>query len=169
MLLDQVINFLAFDLGVKLLKTAAFLVFAGIGIKLASDLIRKVAGRKYSETVVVELITDAGKLFMWFWAVLIALSILGFSGVATSMGTASGFVALGAAFALKNVISDTVAGAYLAQDPDFNSGDNVKVDGTEGVIENVGLRKTRLRLGNGDLRVIKNSDAEKKWTKIKFE
>jgi small-conductance mechanosensitive channel len=167
MVVDQVIRFLAFDLGVKLLKTTAFLVFAGIGIKIASDLIRKVASRKYSEPVVVELITDAGKLFMWFWTILIALSILGFQGVASSMGTASGFVALGVAFALKNVISDTVAGAYLAQDPDFNSGDQVEVDGSKGVIENVGLRKTRIRLEDGNLRVINNSDAEKKWTLIK--
>ncbi|QGA80242.1 mechanosensitive ion channel family protein [Candidatus Nanohalobium constans] len=164
MVLDQAIRFLVFDLGIKLTKTALFLGFAALGIRFASDILRSIASRKYSEPVVVELIADACKFFMWFWAILISLSILGFSGIATSMGTASGFVALGVAFALKNVISDTVAGAYLAQDPDFNSGDRVEVDGNEGVIEDVGLRKTRLRLENGDLRVINNSDAEKKWT-----
>lgn len=103
---------------------------------------------------------------MWFWAALVTLSILGFSGIASSMGTASGFVALGVAFALKSVISDTVAGVYLAQDKDFNSGDRVIVDSEEGVIEDVGLRKTRLRLDSGDLRVVNNTDVEKKWKKL---
>jgi small-conductance mechanosensitive channel len=106
---------------------------------------------------------------MWFWVALIALSMLGFSGIASSMGTASGFVALGVAFALKNVISDTVAGVYLAQDSDFNSGDRVEVDSVEGVIQNVGLRKTRIELDNGNLRVINNTDVEKKWTKNPVE
>jgi len=112
------------------------------------------------------MVADLSKLFMWFWAILLTLSILGFSGIATSMRTATGFVALGIAFALKNVISDTVAGVYLAQDKDLNSGDTVEVDGTKGKIKEVRLRKTRIRLENGDLRVINNSDAEKKWTKI---
>lgn len=166
MVLDQAVSYLAFDLGIKVIKSVIFLLFAGIGIKFASGAVRNIARRKYSKPVVVELVSDSAKFFMWFWVILVSMSILGFSGIASSMGTASGFVALGVAFALKGVISDTVAGAYLAQDKDFNSGDRIEVDGNEGVIENVGLRKTRLRLENGNLRVINNSDAEKKWTKI---
>lgn len=162
--MDQLSRFLVFDLGVRLAKTIIFLIFSAIGIRFGSKILKSAAKTKSSEKVVVDLIVDSGKLFMWFWAILVALSILGFSGIATSMGTASGFVALGVAFALKNVISDTVAGAYLAQDSDFSSGDKVEVDGFEGVIEDVGLRKTRLRLESGDLRVINNSDVEKKWT-----
>lgn len=141
-------------------------MFAGVAIRLGTNIIRRTASHKFSEPVVVDLLTDSGRFLMWFWALLMTMSILGFSGIASSMGTAAGFIALGVSFALKNVISDTVAGAYLAQDPDFNSGDHVEIDGNEGVIEDVGLRKTRLRLERGDLRVINNSDAEKKWTKI---
>lgn len=166
MVVDQAIQFLAFDVGIKVSKTIVFLVFAGLVIKIASGILKDAAARKYSEPVVVELIGDTGKLFMWFWAILVALSILGFSGIAASMGTASGFVALGIAFALKDVISDTVAGAYLAQDSDFNSGDRIEVDGVKGEIKEVGLRKTRIMLEDNNLRVINNTDAEKKWTKI---
>ena len=147
-------------------KAAVFLVFAGIGIRFGTGAVRRAAAHKFSEPVVIDLIADVGRFLMWFWALLVTMSILGFSGIAASMGTAAGFVALGVSFALKDVISDTVAGAYLAQDPDFNSGDRVEVDGSTGVIEDVGLRKTRLRLESGDLRVINNSDAEKKWTLI---
>jgi small-conductance mechanosensitive channel len=150
--------------GMKLVKAAVFLLVAAVGIQHLTRTLRKAASVKFKEPVIVELLADLGKFMMWFSAALITLSILGFSGIASSMGTAAGFVALGVSFALKDVISDTVAGIYLAQDPDFNSGDQVEVDGTKGEIEDIDLRKTRLRLENGDLKVLNNSDVEKKWT-----
>lgn len=104
---------------------------------------------------------------MWFSATLITLSILGFSEIAAALGTAAGFVALGVSLALKDVLSDTVAGLYLAKDPDFNTGDTVEVDGSKGEVKEVGLKKSRLKLENGDTRVLSNSDVEKKWTRIK--
>ncbi|QKQ98487.1 mechanosensitive ion channel [Candidatus Nanohaloarchaea archaeon] len=163
-IVDMVLETVLLATSISIVKALVFLVFAGIAIRLSSDIIRKAASHKFSEPVVVDLITDSGRFLLWFWALLMTMSILGFSGLAASMGTAAGFVALGVSFALKNVISDTVAGAYLAQDPDFNSGDRVETDGSEGVIEDVGLRKTRLRLDNSNLRVLNNTDVEKKWT-----
>lgn len=153
-------------LGFNLLKAAVFLIIASIAIRYGSKAVRRSSAKKFEEPVILDLIEDFSRIFMWFWAALITLSILGFSGIAASMGTASGFVALGVAFALSNVISDTVAGVYLAQDSDFNSGDRVETASVEGLIEDVGLRKTRIRLDNGDLTVINNSDVEKKWTKL---
>jgi small-conductance mechanosensitive channel len=64
------------------------------------------------------------------------------------------------------LISENIARVYLAHDKDFNSGNRVEVDSVEGEIKAVGLRKTRIELENGNLRVIKNTDAEKKWTKL---
>lgn len=160
------INSTISSISINLSKALLLLLFGLISIRIGSGLLRGVASRKYSEPVVVNLIVDAGRFFMWFWVILMTLSVLGFSGIAASMGTASGFVALGIAFALKDVISDTVAGAYLAQDSDFNSGDKVKIEDTEGILEDVGLRKTRVRLDNGNLWVVNNSTAEKKWTLI---
>lgn len=150
----------------QILEVAAFLVIASIAIRYISNAVRKSFSKKYSEPVILDLIKDVTRIFMWFWVVLVSLSMLGFGAIASSMGTASGFVALGVAFALKDVISDTVAGVYLAQDRDFNSGDTVEADSVKGEVEDVGLRKTRIRTEDGDLRVINNSDVEKKWTKF---
>ncbi len=116
------------------------------------------------EETVLNLTESTGKGLLWFLAILISLSIMEFSEIAAALGTAAGFVALGVSFALKNVLSDTVAGFYLAKDPDFNNGDRVEVDGVKGEITDVVLRKTRLRLENRNLLIINNPDAEKKWT-----
>jgi small-conductance mechanosensitive channel len=144
-----------------------FLIFSSIAVVLASQGVRKVASRKFPEETIVNLVENVAKTLMWFSVILVTLSILGFGEIAASLGTAAGFVALGVSYALKDVLSDTVAGVYLAKDPDFNNGDKVKVDGVEGVVKDVGLRKSRLEIEGGDTRVINNSDVEKKWTKLK--
>lgn len=152
--------------GIKILTAAAFVIIAALAIEHAGGLVRKVLSRKFEEETVLNLLESVSKGLMWFSALLIALGILGFEGIAASLGTAAGFVALGVSFALKNVLSDTVAGIYLAKDQDFNNGDSVEVDGSKGEILDVGLRKSRLKLEDGNTRVLSNSDVEKKWTKI---
>lgn len=150
--------------GYRILTALAFLVLASIMIKFAGKSLRKLFERKYPEETIVNLLESISRGLMWFSAALITLSILGFSEIAAAMGTAAGFVALGVSFALKDVLSDTVAGIYLAKDQDFNNGDYVKIDGQEGEIIDVGLRKSRLKLESGDTLVLNNSDVEKKWT-----
>ena len=150
----------------KIITAAVFLILASFAIGHSGKVVRKVLSKKFGEETILNLMVNISKGLLWFSAMLIALSILGFSEIAAALGTAAGFVALGVSFALKDVLSDTVAGIYLAKDPDFNNGDQVEVDGIKGDITDVGLRKTRVRLEDGNLRVINNSDAEKKWTLI---
>lgn len=99
-----------------------------------------------------------------FGAVLVLLKILGMGEVAAGLGTATGFVALGVAFALKEMIADTVAGVYLLRDPDFNIGDAVETAAVTGTIVRIGLRKTRIREETDNLVVVSNRDVEKRWT-----
>lgn len=151
---------------VRILSAGLFLVAASIGIKYGAKTVREIFSHKYEEVTILDLIENVSKGLMWFSAVLIGLSLLGFGQIAASLGTAAGFVALGVSLALKDVLSDTVAGVYLAKDPDFNNGDKVEVDGNKGTIKEVGLRKSRINLEEGGLRVLNNSDVEKKWTLI---
>lgn len=102
---------------------------------------------------------------LWFGALLVLLKIVGMGEVAASLGTATGFVALGVAFALKEMIADTVAGVYLLRDFDFNVGDDVETASVTGTIASVDLRKTRIRKPDGDLVVAANRDVEKRWTR----
>lgn len=152
--------------GLRILTATGFLMLASVGIGYAGKSVRKVLSQKFEEETILNLMESVSKGLLWFSALLITLSILGFSEIAAALGTAAGFVALGVSLALKDVLSDTVAGVYLAKDPDFNNGDNIEVDGIKGEIKDVGLRKSRIRLEDGNLRVLNNSDAEKKWTLI---
>lgn len=150
---------------VRLLVTAAFLLFATVFIGYASEAIREIFSHKYKERTILDLVETLASGAMWFSAILLSLSLLGFPEIAASMGTAAGFVALGVSLALRDMISDTVAGVYLAKDPDFHVGDHVEVDGKEGKITDVGLRKSRLEVSEGETFVLNNTTVEKKWTK----
>ena len=88
--------------------------------------------------------------------------------MAASLGTATGFLALGVAYALSNMIADAVAGIYLLRDPDLAPGDRVEVDDTVGEVRAIELRKTRLRV-DGDAVDRGNADIEKRWRKLEGE
>lgn len=154
-------------LGLRILTAVAALIIASLLISRVSLAARTILSQKFKEQTILNLLETLFKSLLWFSTILIVLGILGFNQIAASLGTAAGFVALGVSFALKDVIADTVAGLYLAKDPDFNNGDQVEVDDTKGEIVDVGLRKSRIELEDGDLRVLNNSDVEKKWTLIK--
>jgi small-conductance mechanosensitive channel len=117
------------------------------------------------QDLIVDLSVAIVGIFLWFGAALALLKIVGLGEVATSLGTAAGFIGLGVAFALKEMIADTVAGVYLLRDPDFNHGDTVDTASVTGTVTKIDLRKTRIRAEDGDLIVLANRDVEKKWTK----
>lgn len=154
------------DLIPKLVTALLFLAIAYVAIRLALTVVRSALERIYADSqLVADLFTTVAAVFLWFAAALALLKILGMGDIAASLGTATGFIALGVSYALSNAIADTVAGVYLLRDPDFDPGDEVVVGDETGVVRDVDLRKTRLEVESGDVVVMANSSVEKKWTK----
>ncbi|WP_434084209.1 mechanosensitive ion channel domain-containing protein [Halorarius halobius] len=115
------------------------------------------------QKLIVNLTVTVVNIFLWFGAGLVLLKIVGMGDIAASLGTATGFIGLGIAFALKEMIADTVAGVYLLRDPDFNEGDFVTTASVTETVTGIDLRKTRIQSEEGDLIVVANRDVEKKW------
>ena len=150
----------------KILAGLLFLILAAVVVKVVLSVVRLVAERTISggSPVYRQFVVTIVAAFLWFAVVLSFLSIVGLEGIATSLGTAAGFVALGVSYATSGMIADAVAGVYLLRDPDFMPGDTVDVGGSEGVVKSIELRKTRIRVGD-DVVVRGNAEIEKKWTK----
>jgi len=149
----------------RLLSGLVFLVGAYLFIRVIRGVLRSALRRLYADEqeLIVDLGVTAVSLLLWFGAALALLKIVGMPDIAASLGTATGFIALGVAFALKEMIADTVAGVYLLQDADFNEGDRVTTASVTGTVVGIDLRKTRIREESGDLIVVANRDVEKKW------
>ena len=151
----------------RVVSGLVFAAVAYVAIRVILAVLRRLLDRMYEErqALVVQLLVTVAGLFLWFGAALGFLKVVGMGGVAASLGTATGFIALGISYALSEMIEDTVAGVYLLRDPDFEIGDRVEVDGVEGRIAAIELRKSRFRLEDGDTTVIANRDVESRWTK----
>jgi small-conductance mechanosensitive channel len=150
----------------EILAGLLFLVVAALLVKVVLFVVRKFVRRAVpgESPVYRQFVVTIVAVFLWFAVILSFLSIVGLEGIATSLGTAAGFVALGVSYATSGMIADAVAGVYLLRDPDFMPGDTVEVGGTEGIVKSIELRKTRLRV-DGDTVVRGNAEIEKKWTK----
>ncbi|WP_226006499.1 mechanosensitive ion channel domain-containing protein [Natrinema salinisoli] len=150
----------------KVISGVLFLVVAYLLIKIALWVTRSVLERMHpdEQRLIVDLSVTIVGVFLWFGAALAFLKIVGLGDVAASLGTAGGFIGLGVAFALKEMIADTVAGIYLLRDPDFEVGDTVNTASVTGTVTQIDLRKTRIRADDGTLVVLANRDVEKKWT-----
>ncbi len=151
----------------RLVSGLVFAVVAYVAIRIVLILLGGVLRGYYSDrrALVAQLGVGIAGTFLWFGAALAFLKIVGFGEIAASLGTAVGFVALGVSYALSEMIEDTVSGVYLLRDPDFEVGDRVLVDETEGAVAAIELRKSRFSMDNGGRVVLANRDVESEWTK----
>lgn len=160
--LDQLANSLP-----DLFAGLVFLVVAYLVIRVIRTIIRASLSRAYptDQQLIVDFVVIVASVLMWFAAALVFLDVVGMGAIAASLGTSTGFVALGVAYALSEMIEDTVAGIYLLKDPDFNPGDTVTAASITGTVTAIGLRKSRFEQPDGDIVVVANRDVESKWTK----
>jgi small-conductance mechanosensitive channel len=147
-----------------------FLALAAVLVKLVLGILKVVLARtmRGESPVYRQFLTTIVAVFLWFAVGLSVLSVVGLDGIASSLGTAAGFVALGVSYATSDMIADTVAGIYLLRDPDFETGDTIRVGDMEGVVESIELRKTRFAVED-DTVVRGNADIEARWTKVGAE
>jgi len=150
----------------RIVSGLLFLLVAAVLVRLLMYGVRQLLERAFPGEAPVyrQFIATIVAVFAWFTVGLAFLSIVGLDGIATSLGTATGFIALGVSYALSNAIADAVAGVYLLRDVDFNPGDRVTVGDMTGVVSTIELRKTRFEV-DGDTVVRGNAEIEKRWTK----
>jgi small-conductance mechanosensitive channel len=96
------------------------------------------------------------RLVIWTLILLTILSSLGIKISALVAGLGIGGVAV--ALAIQSLLSDIFASFSMYFDRPFDIGDTIVVGGTEGVIERIGWRSTRLRATEGQEVVFANGE-----------
>jgi small-conductance mechanosensitive channel len=87
---------------------------------------------------------------------ILALDLLGFE--ITTLVAGLGITGVAIALAVQNVLGDLFAAMSIVFDKPFVIGDYIVVDATEGTVEHVGLKTTRLRALGGEQIIISNAD-----------
>ncbi len=99
-------------------------------------------GLRYDEQL-TPLLSKAAKIFVGAMAVLVALQNLGFSVAGLLAGLGIGGLAFG--LAAKDTIANLFGSVSILLDRPFRVGDWVTTDSVSGVVEQIGLRSTRIR------------------------
>ena len=88
---------------------------------------------------------------------IVILSILSvFNVPIESVLAAAGIVGLAVGFGAQNLVRDVITGFFIVFEDQFAVGEHVKVNGKEGVVEEMGLRVTKIRSFSGELHIIPN-------------
>ncbi len=103
-------------------------------------------------------------VLLWIFLIISVLQVLGLTGLALIFSGSIAALGLALGAGASGLASDVLAGVFLAQDRDFTMGDLVRLgEGpTEGIIESMDMRRTRVRDKDGKLHVIPNSVIERK-------
>jgi len=69
----------------------------------------------------------------------------------------AGVIGLGISFGAQSIFKDMLTGIFILIEDQYNVGDTVKIAGLQGTVEDMTLRVTTLRDGDGTLNIIPNS------------
>ena len=88
------------------------------------------------------------------WGIWLIRNLFGFdmAPVLASVGV----VGLAVGFGAQNLVRDVVSGFFIIMEGQYGVGDAVEINGLFGYVEEVGLRITKLRDPNGELRYFPN-------------
>lgn len=138
-------------LGKAILVLALFVLLA----RLVRRFARKELIRIKADAQVALLITRIAFLGTLVLGVVAALTIV-FGNLALVFGS-FGFLALALSLAFQDILKNFIAGIFLLLERPFHLGDEITVDNHTGVVDNIEMRTTTLRTGEGEEVLIPNS------------
>ena len=103
----------------------------------------------------IPVIQKGVRSIIWILGIIIGLDNIGFDITAMIAGLGIGGLAL--ALAAQDSVKNIFAGIMIFLDKPFRIKDRIQVDGFDGIVEDVGLRSTRLRTLEGRIVTIPNS------------
>jgi small-conductance mechanosensitive channel len=104
----------------------------------------------------IDVVLFALRLIIWVVVALLALENLGINVGPLIAGLGVGGIAI--ALAVQTILGDLFASLSIALDKPFIVGDSLRIDSFEGVVEQIGIKSTRLRSVTGEQIIISNAD-----------
>lgn len=152
----------------KLPELLLTLIVGFILIKILKSVLRGLLGFSRANSALRGILLSVIDVGLWLLLLAALMQQVGLTQISLALSGTVAITALALATGSAAFVQDLVAGIFLAQDPDFSSGDRVKVEDVEGVVERMDARKVRIRDDKGLLHVFPNSHLDKSaWTVVK--
>src|SRR5579875_3408926 len=146
-------------------KIVIALILALIGQQILAFFVKRM--RKRAEAMVgnahraAQLRTLAGIIRATGYALIsfyLFIQVIGALGVPLgSFIAAAGVIGLGISFGAQSLFKDMLTGLFILLEDQYAIGDTIKIAGLTGTVENLTLRATTLRDGDGTLYIVPNS------------
>jgi len=149
----------------KILSILAVLVVVKILSRILNVLINKtVESRKNSKFTVDErkirtistVLKNVIRYILYFIGIMIILDILGVN--TTSIIATAGIGGLAISFGAQSLVKDIITGFFILFEDQFSVGEYVKIGDFEGIVEEMGIRVTKIRDFTGELHIIPNGN-----------
>ncbi|MET4106177.1 mechanosensitive ion channel family protein [Hymenobacter sp. UYP22] len=141
----------------KLLVALVLLVVAVFVANRVSALLGGRLRRRSADPLLADFLASIGKWVLVGLGLMLALNILGFSGIVGSLVGAAGVSAFIVGFAFKDIAENFLAGVILAFNRPFHINDTVEIKGLIGHVEALNLRITLIRTFDGKHIYLPNS------------
>jgi MscS family membrane protein len=128
-------------------------VFDALVTEVVQPIVEKSEGG--ADNYILPIISKAVKGVIWTFGVIIGLDNIGFDITAMIAGLGIGGLAL--ALAAQDSVKNIFAGIMIFLDKPFKIKDRIQIEGFDGIVEEVGLRSTRIRTLDGRIVTIPNS------------
>jgi small conductance mechanosensitive channel len=147
------------------IKTLLIFIIAYIVLRLGRVLIDQTMKPKEGKLQFVEekraktLATLLKSILQYVVYFMTAITVLEeFNVPTTSVLAGAGIVGLAIGFGAQNLVKDVITGFFLILENQFSVGEHVTIGGIEGIVEEMGLRVTKVRAWGGELNIIPNGE-----------
>jgi len=144
----------------KLPAAAVTLVIAYVVITLTKKAILAATGLARINRAVQTMVNSAVNFVGWVLALSAVLNVMELTQLSLALGGSIALIAMALATGLNNVTQDLMAGIFLLGDRDFAKGAWVRAGGVEGELEELTIRKARIRDAEGNLHVVPNRNID---------
>jgi small-conductance mechanosensitive channel len=139
-----------------LVGAVALMIAFSIGAHLLSKMVSRFGHRRALDEDLTNLLSRATRLSLLSFGAVTAIGTMGVDIKALVAGLGLTGFALG--FALKDIISNTLAGVLILLYKPFHRGDHIEIAGTDGFVIGVDMRYTTLEGDDGSRVLIPNAN-----------
>lgn len=105
-----------------------------------------------------EILKKVVKYILVFIGIVVSLDLFNIN--TTSIIATAGIGGLAIGFGAQSLVKDVITGFFILLEDQYAVGDYVKIGGLEGIVEELGVRVTKLRDFTGELHIIPNSNVQ---------
>lgn len=133
------------------------LIIAIILGKIVYKVIAKTTQKRWQDNIMSNFFAQVIKWVFYLFGMIIALNIVGFTGIAGTIFAGAGVSAIVFGFAFKDIGENFLSGIILTLKRPFEIGDIIEIGGDKGTVKDLDLRTTHIRNAEGKDIYVPNS------------